>query len=154
MSKKLIWIVGIVALGIAGTLAFRSRSQPDNRIRISGNMELTQVNIAFKISGKLIERTVDEGDPVKKGQIIARLDRDQLERQRDREKAGLVWVSAGPCSPCGRDSSSQQRSGLCPPSVGREAYSTDALPPPWNSRTSTVISSDCAAPSVKAATES
>src|SRR5262249_35948375 len=89
MSKKLIWIVVIVALGIAGTLAFRSRSQPDNRIRISGNMELTQVNIAFKISGKLIERTVDEGDPVKKGQIIARLDRDQLERQRDREKAGL-----------------------------------------------------------------
>src|SRR5499427_8079250 len=94
MSKKLIWIVVIVALGIAGTLAFRSRSQPDNRIRISGNIELTQVNIAFKISGKLIERAVDEGDPVKKGMVVARLDRDQPLQQRDRERASLDQAQA------------------------------------------------------------
>jgi len=45
--------------------------------------------VAFKTAGKLIERTVDEGDAVKKGQLIARLDRDQLVRQREREEAGL-----------------------------------------------------------------
>ncbi len=56
---------------------------------VSGNIELTEVNIAFKTSGKLVERTVDEGDVVKKGQEIARLDRDQLLAQRDREAAGL-----------------------------------------------------------------
>ena len=90
MSKKVVVIVMVAALGIAAALAFRSRGQPDDRIRISGNMELTQVNIAFKIAGKLIERTVDEGDVVKKGQIIARLDRDQLLRQRERESAALI----------------------------------------------------------------
>ena len=62
---------------------------PDDRIVVSGNIELTEVNIAFKTPGKLIERTVDEGDAVKKGQLIARLDRDQLEAQRDRETAAL-----------------------------------------------------------------
>jgi len=36
-----------------------------------------------------MERTVDEGDVVKKGQVIARLDRDQLLAQREREAAGL-----------------------------------------------------------------
>jgi HlyD family secretion protein len=56
---------------------------------VSGNIELTEVNIAFKTAGKLIERTVDEGDTVKKGQVIARLDRDQLVAQREREVAGL-----------------------------------------------------------------
>ena len=57
---------------------------------ISGNIELNEVNIAFKTAGRLIERTVDEGDAVKKGQIIARLDRDQLLAQREREVAGLA----------------------------------------------------------------
>jgi len=63
---------------------------PDNRILVSGNIELTEVNIAFKTSGRLIERTVDEGDPVKAGQEIARLDRDQLSRQREQSEAALV----------------------------------------------------------------
>jgi len=90
MSKRVIVIVVLAAAGIAAALAFRSRSQPDGRIRISGNIELTQVNIAFKVAGKLIERTVDEGDVVKKGMIVARLDRDQLQRQREREQAALA----------------------------------------------------------------
>ena len=74
------------------------------------NIELTEVNIAFKTPGRLVERTVDEGDTVKKGQVIARLDRDQLLAQRDRETAGLnsaisqlatirIKVGAGNSSP-------------------------------------------------------
>jgi HlyD family secretion protein len=94
MSKKMIVIVALAAVGIAVALAFRTRSQPDNVIRISGNIELTQVNIAFKISGKLIERAVDEGDVVKKGMVVARLDKDQLLRQREREEATLAQAQS------------------------------------------------------------
>src|SRR5205823_325764 len=46
--------------------------------------------IAFKTAGRLIERNVNEGDAVKKGQVVARIDRDQLAAQRDRETAGLA----------------------------------------------------------------
>jgi HlyD family secretion protein len=94
MSKRMIVIVVLAAVGIAVALAFRTRSQPDGRIRISGNIELTQVNIAFKISGKLIERAVDEGDVVKKGMVVARLDKDQLLRQREREQAALAQAQS------------------------------------------------------------
>src|SRR5712671_299190 len=95
MTKRTIIIVLLAAVGIAGALAFRSfRSKPDGRIRISGNIELTQVNIGFKVSGRLIERAVDEGDPVKKAMVIARLDRDQLLRQREREVATLEQVQS------------------------------------------------------------
>src|SRR5260370_40184624 len=91
MTKRTILILTLAAIGIAGALAFRGlHAKPDNRILISGNIELTQVNIAFKVSGRLIERAVDEGDVVKKGMIVARLDRDQLLRQRDREQAALA----------------------------------------------------------------
>jgi HlyD family secretion protein len=65
-----------------------------NRIVVSGNIELTEVNIAFKTAGKLMERSVDEGAVVKKGQLIARLDREQLVAQREREVAGLESARA------------------------------------------------------------
>ena len=94
MSKRIIVIVALAAVGIAVALAFRTRNQPDGRIRISGNIELTQVNIAFKVSGRLIERAVDEGDIVKKGIVVARLDKDQLMRQREREQAALAQAQS------------------------------------------------------------
>ena len=88
--KKRILIVAILAAGGAGVWAYRGRNrQPENRIVVSGNIELTEVNIAFKTAGRLIERTVDEGDAVKKGQIIARLDRDQLMAQRAAQVAAI-----------------------------------------------------------------
>ena len=52
------------------------------------------MDISFKIPGKLIERTVDEGDFVKKGQLIARLDRDQVIEQRARDQAGLATAES------------------------------------------------------------
>src|SRR5580700_663043 len=90
MKKRIIIILLLAAVAMAGVFAYRGAGKsPENRIVVSGNIELTEVNIAFKTAGRLIERTVDEGDSVKKGQVIARLDRDQLVAQRDREVAGL-----------------------------------------------------------------
>jgi HlyD family secretion protein len=95
MKKRIIPIVIVLAAAGAAVYAFRGSGRaPDNRIVVSGNIELTEVNIAFKTAGKLIERTVDEGDLVKKGQVIARLDRDQLVAQREREAASLASAQA------------------------------------------------------------
>ncbi len=89
MKKKLILIVLLAAAAGAGVYAWRGSSRDTSKsLRISGNIELTEVSIGFKTAGRLIERTVDEGDAVKKGQVIARLDRDQLTAQRQREAAG------------------------------------------------------------------
>jgi HlyD family secretion protein len=90
MKKRLIPILILLVVGAGALIAFRgARRAPDNRLMVSGNIELTEVNIAFKTAGRLIERDVDEGDAVKRGQIVARLDRDQLLAQRAREAAGL-----------------------------------------------------------------
>jgi HlyD family secretion protein len=94
--KKIIFIVVLIAvLGAAGMLAYHSLHQdPTNRIVVSGNIELAQVDIAFKTSGRLIERTVNEGDAVQKGMVIARLDREQLLHQRDTATAALATAQA------------------------------------------------------------
>jgi HlyD family secretion protein len=91
MKKRIILIlIVLAAAGVAAVYVFRGMGRTQTgRIVVSGNIELTEVNIAFKTAGRLIERTVDEGDTAKKGQVIARLDRDQLMAQRQREVAGL-----------------------------------------------------------------
>jgi HlyD family secretion protein len=94
MKKPILILLLLAAVG-AVVYAVRSNGKaPDNRLMVSGNIELTQVNIAFKTAGRLIERSVDEGDDVKKGQVIARLDRDQLIAQREREAASLASSEA------------------------------------------------------------
>jgi HlyD family secretion protein len=95
MKKRILPIILILAAAGAASYAFRGMGKtPSNRIVVSGNIELSEVNIAFKAPGRLMERTVDEGDAVKKGQVLARLDRDQLLAQKDREAASLSAAQA------------------------------------------------------------
>ena len=91
MRKRFIPVaVGAVAIAIAGFYWFRSwRNNDRGAILVSGNIELTEVNVSFKVPGKLVERLVDEGQPVKKGMVVARLDKEQLLRQRDRIRAAM-----------------------------------------------------------------
>jgi len=91
MKKRILFLILVLAIAGAAVYAFRdSKKTPDDRLVVSGNIELNEVNIAFKTPGRLIERTVDEGADVKKGQVLARLDRDQLQAQHERETAGLA----------------------------------------------------------------
>jgi HlyD family secretion protein len=94
--KKPVLIVILVILAATGVYFFLNNGEEDsgNLIKVSGNIELTEVGIAFKASGRLIARAVDEGDAVKKGTIVARLDRDQLTAQKDRETASLQFAVA------------------------------------------------------------
>lgn len=85
----------VIVSGLVGWLLLRRLNDDHRRaITISGNIELREVNIAFKLPGRLVELAVDEGDQVKRGMVVARLDREQLEHQRDREQAALVAAEA------------------------------------------------------------
>ncbi|HPT26099.1 MAG TPA: efflux RND transporter periplasmic adaptor subunit [Bryobacteraceae bacterium] len=89
MRKKLILIAILAAIGgYWGYTRWRDGAEADT-IRLSGNIELTEVDIAFKTAGKLVELNVDEGDAVSKGQTLARLDKAEFERTLDRENAGV-----------------------------------------------------------------
>lgn len=91
MNKKKILIPALI-VAVGGIVAWRLlRDGADaNTIRISGNIELTEVDLSFKLPGRLVARAVDEGDPVKAGQLIARLDTAELSRQLEREHAGVA----------------------------------------------------------------
>jgi membrane fusion protein YbhG len=92
--KKIIPVVLVIAV-VAGLLWWHPWKKEDsNRILLSGNIETTEVDIAFKVPGRLIERAVDEGDSVKKDQVVARLDREQLLQQRAQAEAAIAVAEA------------------------------------------------------------
>lgn len=78
----------LIAVGAFYWFAWRDTETKDELI-ISGNIEVTAVDIAFKTPGKLEALLVDEGDEVQAGQVIARLDQEQLQRQRQRAAAAI-----------------------------------------------------------------
>ncbi|CAK9892258.1 MULTISPECIES: HlyD family secretion protein [Pseudomonas] len=56
----------------------------------NGRLEATEVQIASKIPGRLAEVLVDEGDTVKQGQLLARIDTRTLEAQRSQAEAEVL----------------------------------------------------------------
>ncbi|WP_295102485.1 efflux RND transporter periplasmic adaptor subunit [uncultured Candidatus Kuenenia sp.] len=52
-----------------------------DEIDVSGNIEVTDVAVSFRISGWVEERLVDEGETVSAGQIIARLESTELAQE-------------------------------------------------------------------------
>lgn len=93
MKKILIPVVVVI---VAAALAWRfwGNGDEDGILRLSGNIELTEVTISFKTPGRLVELAVDEGGDVRAGQIVARLDRHELERGVEREQAGVRLAEA------------------------------------------------------------
>jgi len=51
-------------------------------IKLTGTVETTTVAVSFKVPGRLRERLVDEGQQVAAGQIVARLEDDELQDER------------------------------------------------------------------------
>ena len=92
MKKRKFIILLVLLVAATAIVIWRvtaANNRDPNRIVVHGNIELTEVDLSFKWPGRLVERAVDEGAFVKQGQLIARIDQNELENQKAREVAGL-----------------------------------------------------------------
>jgi len=89
--KKIFVIAGIVILiGVAVFIINHLRhNKEEGVILLSGNVEVTESNMGFKLSGRVVERLVDEGYKVKRGDRLAILDSAELESTVAQSKANL-----------------------------------------------------------------
>lgn len=102
--KKLIPIA-LLAAAAGGFLYYRSdlwRGKDSGDMVLSGNIEVTDAQLGFKIPGRLLERVAEEGDTVAAGQVLARLDAaDQVNQVAQAEanerfaRAFLAELEAG-----------------------------------------------------------
>jgi HlyD family secretion protein len=94
--RILLAALGIVFLSACGPKA------PADRVRVSGQVEATDVQTGPQVGGRLLELRVMEGDRVKAGDLIAKLDVADAElalararAERDQAEAQLRLLQAG-----------------------------------------------------------
>ena len=95
MKRILILVfVVVVAAGILYYLSIRNKEEGDSFIKVSGNIEATEADVGFKISGRIVSRFFEEGDWVEKGKVLARLDDQDLRQRLDLARATLMSAQA------------------------------------------------------------
>ena len=82
MKKKILAAALLLTVLAAAFYFLNRKGAPSGEtIRLSGTVEVTSVEVSFKIPGRIKERLVDEGEAVKVGQTIARLEDDDQRQE-------------------------------------------------------------------------
>lgn len=68
--------------------------RPRDALILYGNVDIRQVDLAFRVDGRIHEVLVDEGDRVRTGDPMAALDADLLQQARDEAAARLAGAQA------------------------------------------------------------
>lgn len=96
--KRAIWIaipVLLLALAAAGVRGWLLReSDEDGVLRVSGNVEVTDAEVSFKLSGRVEARAVSEGELVRSGDLVAELESTELAQEVALRKAELAAATA------------------------------------------------------------
>jgi HlyD family secretion protein len=83
MRRTILIVLFILVIGAAAGLAWwlTHRSAETGELLLHGNIDLRQVQLSFNNSERIAAVLVQEGDRVRKGQQVARLDTSRLEPQ-------------------------------------------------------------------------
>jgi HlyD family secretion protein len=90
-------------LGASLMAAACNDDQPLNQVRASGYVEATEVRLAPDVGGRILEIAFDEGDQIREGDLVARLDDREttltlarVRAERQQAEAQLRLLRAGP----------------------------------------------------------
>jgi HlyD family secretion protein len=93
-------VVALVMFAV-GASACQERA-PATAARVSGQADATEVQIAPEVGGRIVEMTIQEGDRLKQGAVVARLDTRDVElalqraqAERSQAEAQLRLLQAG-----------------------------------------------------------
>ncbi|WP_380872026.1 glycoside hydrolase family 43 [Sphingomonas sp. DBB INV C78] len=91
MSKRnLIFIaIAVVVLGFLAWQIFGGSKIPDGFAAGNGRLEANELYVAAKYPGRIKEVLVNEGDTVEAGQVVARLDTEELEARLRQAQAQI-----------------------------------------------------------------
>jgi HlyD family secretion protein len=96
MSKPIRIFILLILLGAAGGLAwwYLHRPKPSDELVLYGNVDLRQAALAFNGNERIAAILVEEGDIVRAGQVLARLDTSRLGPQVAQAEALLASQKA------------------------------------------------------------
>ena len=92
VRRKILLLV-VVTIGAVGAAAWyftHKGSAGDQVLKLYGNVDIRQVQLAFNGSERIVTMQAREGDQVKKGQLLATMDKVRLENNVDLQQAQLA----------------------------------------------------------------
>ena len=95
------WLLRIALIVLVGVIAFyawktfRPNGLPEGFAGSNGRIEATEINVAAKMSGRIEEILVNEGDFVTAGEMLAVMDTAVLEAQQREAEAQLERAKIG-----------------------------------------------------------
>ena len=94
--KKRLILFAVILLLVGGGWFIYQQWAGGNRdsLKIQGNVDIRQVNLGFRVSGRIREMRFEEGDPVRAGDLIAVLDEGPYQDQVNLAKAQLAQSTA------------------------------------------------------------
>ena len=90
---KIALLVVVVAI-VTGMAGYKLYGRAEKGITATGTIEVTKTDITPKVAGYLAELKIKEGDVVTIGQLVARIDRPDLQAQLLRDEAALARAKA------------------------------------------------------------
>ncbi len=95
MKKIIALIVGIV-ISVGGWLVYEwlMHNDKSDELTLYGNVDIRDVVLSFRVSGRIAAVHFEEGDRVEKGDVVAVLDRDTFLEDLAMAKAELVEAKA------------------------------------------------------------
>lgn len=86
--------LGIIGLGLVGALCliyfFYNPEKTQDNLVLYGNVDIRQVDLGFRVGGRLEKMLFEEGDAVKKGDVLALLDKAPYEANLALAEANLA----------------------------------------------------------------
>ena len=93
-ALRLTLVLLLIALLLGAAWWFRTHEEASPLTRAWGNVDTRQISLAFEASGRILELIPEEGERVKTGDVIGRLDTEALRIERDRAAAELERAEA------------------------------------------------------------
>ena len=72
--QRVLILLVLLALGTAAAYAWWRTRGNDEGLRLSGNVDIREVNLSFRVGGRLQRLSVDEGARVHAGEVLGELD--------------------------------------------------------------------------------
>jgi HlyD family secretion protein len=96
MKRREIGVIAaaVVAAGLIYYFKFYLPGLSNGEIKASGHIEVTEVDMSFRIPGHVAKLYVDEGMKPKKGEVLAELDQEILKARRDQAEAQVKELEA------------------------------------------------------------
>ena len=82
VPRKVLGLGAALVVLLAVFLLWQWLRHDGDQLVLYGNVDIRQVDLSFRVNGRIASVLVDEGDAVAPGQALARIDDDLLTQQR------------------------------------------------------------------------